>query len=285
MEFIDALDCLYYNRASDEEFADPFLLYCRLSDLCGASFEDKRKVLLFYQVNKKLNMVGSILSKDETILTKHEEVAGLLSKKSFNNLVKSVKEVIFPEQKQEETLKPPPQNKVVQKVVVTKTEEPQEEETRTPLTSSYVGGGDTDVIISLMIIGGVILAAALFVLLACIFKWPWIVWQWFVGIIGGLLLHVIITVIIVWLEDKTLCEYNVLGTYILGATVLINFILLLVFKHNYKVIFGWVTGYGLIGGVALALITFDETKNTWGIAQIIEIALSIILFIIAMTCI
>ena len=51
MNFIDALGYLYHNRTSDEEFTDPFFLYCRMSDLCSSSYEDKRKVLLFYKVN------------------------------------------------------------------------------------------------------------------------------------------------------------------------------------------------------------------------------------------
>ena len=86
MNFIDALGYLYHNRTSDEEFTDPFFLYCRMSDLCSSSYEDKRKVLLFYQVNKKLDMVRSILSKDETVCSRHKEVADLLSDNSFNKL-------------------------------------------------------------------------------------------------------------------------------------------------------------------------------------------------------
>ena len=151
MNFIDALGHLYHNRTSDEEFSDPFFLYCRLSDLCSSNYEDKRKVLLFYQVNKKLDMVRSILKKDETVYTRHNEVADLLNENSFQKLLESVKCVVFPDYKREEKPKPQPQKKAVVQAVITKTEEPQEEETRTLLTSSYVGGGDTDVIIGLSI--------------------------------------------------------------------------------------------------------------------------------------
>ena len=60
MKFLDSLGYLYQNRVSDEEFSNPFLLYCRMSDLCSSSYEDKRKVLLFYQIDKKVNVMKAI---------------------------------------------------------------------------------------------------------------------------------------------------------------------------------------------------------------------------------
>ena len=126
MNFIDALGYLYHNRTSDEEFTDPFFLYCRMSDLCSSSYEDKRKVLLFYQVNKKLDMVRSILNKDETVSSRHKEVADLLSDNSFYKLLESVKCVVFPNYKREEKPKPQLQKKAAVQAVVTKAEEPQE---------------------------------------------------------------------------------------------------------------------------------------------------------------
>ena len=237
MNFIDALGYLYHNRTSDEEFSDPFFLYCRLSDLCSSNYEDKRKVLLFYQVNKKLDMVRSILNKDETVCTRHNEVADLLSDNSFYKLLESVKCVVFPDYKREEKPKPQQQKKAVVQAVATKAEEPQEEETRTLLTSSHVGGGDTDVIIGLSIMGGVLLAIVLFIVFACVFNWSWAVWQWFIGIVGGIILSAILIGIVAWFEEEFFADYYVLGTFVLGICVLLNFILLLIFKGNYKIIF------------------------------------------------
>ena len=282
MKFLDSLGYLYQNRVSDEEFSNPFLLYCRMSDLCSSSYEDKRKVLLFYQVNKKLDMVRSVLNKDETVALRHNEVADLLSDNSFNKLLEAVKCVVFPEYKREEKPKPQPQKKATQKAVVTKAEEPQETETRTPLTSSYVSGGDTDVIIGLSIIGGVILAIGLFILFACVFNWSWAVWQWLVGIVGGILLSAILFGIVAWFDEEYLADYYVLGTFVLGACVLINFILLLIFRENYKTIFGWFSGFEVVLGAILAFATFDDVEEEWGVAQIIEIVLSIIFFIVTM---
>ena len=144
MNFLDSLGYLYHNRISDEEFTDPFLLYCRLSDLCKSSYEDKRKVLLFYQVNKKLDMVRSILNKDETVCSRHKEIADLLSEASFQRLVESIKCVIFPEYKRQEKPKTAPKKQTTAQAVVEKSEEPEETETRTPLTYSYGSSGDYD---------------------------------------------------------------------------------------------------------------------------------------------
>lgn len=282
MNFIDALGYLYHNRTNDEEFADSFFLYCRLSDLCRSSYEDKRKVLLFYQVNKKLDIVRNILNKDETVASRYYEVADLLSENSYHKLLESVKSVVFPDYKREEKPKPQPQKKAVVQAVITKTEETQEEETRTPLTSSYVGGGDTDVIIGLSIMGGVLLAIVLFIVFACVFNWSWAVWQWLIGIVGGVLLSAILVGIVAWFDEECLADYYVIGTFVLGACVLINFILLLIFRENYKTIFGWFSGFEVVLGAILAFTTFDDVEEEWGVAQIIEIVLAIIFFIVTM---
>ena len=282
MNFIDALGYLYHNRTNDEEFADSFFLYCRLSDLCSSSYEDKRKVLLFYQVNKKLDMVRSILNKDETVYTRHNEVADLLSDNSFYKLLESVKCVVFPDYKREEKPKPQQQKKAVVQAVVTKAEEPQEEETRTPRTSSYVGGGDTDVIIGLSIMGGALLAIVLFIVFACVFNWSWTVWQWLIGIVGGIILSAILVGIVAWFEEECLADYYVLGTFVLGICVLLNFILLLIFKGNYKVIFGWFSVFELLIGTVLTCVTFSDVEDEWGFVQAIDTALALILFIVAL---
>ena len=284
MNFIDALGYLYHNRTSDEEFTDPFFLYCRMSDLCSSSYEDKRKVLLFYQVNKKLDMVRSILNKDETVASRHKEVADLLSDNGFYKLLESVKCVVFPDYKREEKPKPKPQpqKKAAVQAVITNTEESQEEETRTPLTSSYVGGGDTDVIIGLSIIGGVILAIGLFILFACVFNWSWAVWQWLVGIVGGILLSAILGGIVAWLDEECLADYYVLGFFVLGICTLINFILLLIFRGNYRIIFGCYSVIELLGGLILVFPTFDDCEEGWGGVQIVEIFVNIALFVVGL---
>ena len=117
---------------------------------------------------------------------------------------------------------------------------------------------------------------------ACVFNWSWAVWQWLVGIVGGILLSAILGGIVAWFYEECLVDYYVLGTFVLGACVLLNFILLLIFRENYKTIFGWFSGFEVVFGAILAFTTFDDVEEEWGVAQIIEIVLAIIFFIVTM---
>lgn len=307
MKFIDALENLYKNRTSVDEFADPFLLYCRLSDLCGAGYQDKRKVLLFYQVNSRLNIVKALLDKDESVYSKYQEVADLLAENSYKRLLESVKGVLYPEQKKVEKAKPQakpqtnsPQNNpkpnnvktnnvkpkpVAVPVVVKKAEESKQVQTRTPLTSpSYNAKADKSLIVGLSVVGGIVFAIGLFILLACVLHWPWAVWQWLVGIVGGAILSVIVVTIVIGFDDSCILDYYVLGSILLGIFAVVNFILALVLKGDYKTIFAWISIYELILGLGLTFATFSDIEE-WGAFQIVELIAVAIFFIIIMACI
>ena len=94
MSFVDALSYLYCNRSRDEELFDPFSLYCRMSDICTATYEIRRKVLLFYEVNKRLNIVQALLTGDASIDLKYSEVEDLLSESKFQGLMDSVRRAL-----------------------------------------------------------------------------------------------------------------------------------------------------------------------------------------------
>ena len=280
MNFREGLNYIYKNRSSDLELTDPFILYCKLSDLCGSSFETKHKVELFYQIDKKIKVVQSIINNDFDIENKYFVVAELISEESFNKLINTVKNVL--DFNYIEKPKSQPQKKAVVQAVVTKAEEPQEEETRTPLTSSHVGGVDTDVIIGLSIMGGALLAIVLFIVFACVFNWSWTVWQWLIGIVGGIILSAILVGIVAWFEEECFADYYVLGFFVLGICTLINFILLLIFRGNYKIIFGCYSVIELLGGLILVFPTFDDCEEGWGAAQIVEILVNIVLFVVGL---
>ena len=282
MNFREGLNYVYKNRSSDLELIDPFVLFCRLSDLCSSSFEDKHKVVLFYQIDKKIKVVQSIINNDFDVASKYLEVEDLLSEESFNGLINTVKKALDSNYIPKETQ---PQKKVAVQAVVTKAEEPEAKETRTPLTSSYVGGGDTDVIIGLSIMGGALLAIVLFIVFACVFNWPWTAWQWLIGIVGGFILSAILIEVVAWIDEECIADYYALGTFVLGICILLNFILLLIFKENYKAIFGCFSVYEFIAGIIFAYFTFGDIEDGWGLAQIIAIVITVILFIVAMICI
>ena len=279
MSFIEALECLYKNRTSDEEFCNPFLLYCKMSDICNSNYEDKRKVLLFYNVNKRLDIVRFVLSRDETVESRYEEVADLLNESSFKKLIESVKSVVLPDYKREE--KPKPQQKAVQKAVIIRQEEENEVEQRTPLTNSYASGSSDEVKVVLTVLCSIFFSLGILITIASIFCWPWIFWQWLIGLVGGLTLLVVSAGIVIGLEDSAIVGFNILGTIILGFFVLTNIILLLIFGLDYKIIYCCFALFATVGGAVLAFYTFDNLEDGWGIAQIVEIALAIVFFIIA----
>ena len=291
MNFIDALTYLYQNRTSDEEFCNAFLLYSKLSDLCGASYEDKRKVLLFYQVNKKISLVRLVLDNDENIASRYQEVANLLSESSFQNLVKTVQSVVFSENTLEKN-NVKMQKRVEQKAVIIKAEEPEVTETRTPLTpssattpkSTRMREAVLEFLFGLIIF--VVLYIGIILLIEFIFgfKMSWTAWQWTIGILSSMILFDAYLEI-VDVSNEIFVDFCVAGTIVLGCCIIINFILLLIFRHDYKILFGWFSAFEFIASIMFAIASFDDLEEGFGAIQIIESILAVILFIIAMTCV
>ena len=91
MDFLAALKIVYETRNSDDELDEPFLIYSRTADLIGNSYEDKKKLSLFFAVSKRLNvlMLLSSLQSDgvNAIREQYSAVADLLSESAFNRLI------------------------------------------------------------------------------------------------------------------------------------------------------------------------------------------------------
>ncbi len=276
MKFICAIEYLYHHRTNDEEFTNPFFLYCRMADLCSANYEDKQKNLLFYHINKKINMIKAILDKDKSISLKYKYVADLLSYNSFQNLLELLKSVLFPEYIKIENFQK--QKNDVVKTIIQKADVSEKIEARTVLKSTYTSHIYIDEIVGLIIAVGICLTAILFIIFACVFNWPWLVWQWLIGIVVGILLAVSGTAIIMWLDNETLVDYYVLGTIVLGFSMIFNLILFLIFRDNYKIIFYCFSLFELVTGIILVASTFHKIEKNWGKIQILEIVLIILLF-------
>lgn len=165
MNFLEALKYSYENRANTEEFTNPFFLYCRLSDLCGSVYEDKRKVAMFYQVNKKLNIVQALLQRDESVENKYQEVADIIAESNFQKLIEMVKSVIYCECKEEGNVKRQMQEKVDVRKAANKAEECE----TTPCSNSETDGGNCAVA-WLSVVLGLILAIGVVALCAFVFR-------------------------------------------------------------------------------------------------------------------
>lgn len=98
MEFLAALKIVYETRNSDNELDEPFLIYSRAADLIGNSYEDKKKLSLFFAVSKRLNilMLLSSLQSDgvHTIREQYSAVVDLLSESAFNRLIDALIDIV-----------------------------------------------------------------------------------------------------------------------------------------------------------------------------------------------
>lgn len=98
MDFLAALKTVYETRNSDNELDEPFLIYSRAADLIGNSYEDKKKLSLFFAVSKRLNllMLLSSLQSDgvNAIREQYIAVADLLSESVFNRLIDALIDIV-----------------------------------------------------------------------------------------------------------------------------------------------------------------------------------------------
>ena len=98
MDFLAALKTVYETRNSDNELDEPFLIYSSTADLIGNSYEDKKKLSLFFAVSKRLNvlMLLSSLQSDgvNAIREQYSAVADLLSENVFNRLIDALIDIV-----------------------------------------------------------------------------------------------------------------------------------------------------------------------------------------------
>lgn len=98
MDFLAALKIVYETRNSDNELDEPFLIYSRTADLIGNSYEDKKKLSLFFAVSKRLNvlMLLSSFQSDgvNAIREQYSAVADLLSESVFNRLIDALIDIV-----------------------------------------------------------------------------------------------------------------------------------------------------------------------------------------------
>ena len=276
MKFRDGLLHIYKNRLTDGEVTDPFYLYCRLSDLCSSTYEDKKKVELFYAIDKRLCVFETLIKQGEDgakmLLNSYIIVSELLSEESFKKLIECAVWVMSPTAqipvaptKKEEKISPPKPQKIVP-VKVEKAEESKKEETRTLLQSPSKLGVADDVDFSIGAGAIMLLATIIAGLLLWICGWggSWTAWQWVIGIVGGGWLALVVAFFIYIFNDSFVADYYLSGIISVIAFALINFIFLLIFRGNYKVIFGCFSTWNIIGSGILSAICFDDVEYGWG---------------------
>lgn len=285
MDFLAALKTVYETRNSDNELDEPFLIYSRTADLIGNSYEDKKKLSLFFAVSKRLNvlMLLSSLQSDgvNAIRKQYSAVADLLSESAFNRLIDALIDIVgivTPEM--DEDFYEPYDNgfdddysnsgAIVYGGTAEKTttqaetncnvsqEKPTSEANRADYSDFH---SDID---DLTVIWGLVLLFNVAVLVICgVSGVRWNVYQWIVGVTasvillaGGFLLSAI-------MED-VLIDDEIFDTVALCVAVFSDFILFFILKDSYNVVCYWVSAALLILGCCAAVKTFGYDSLACG---------------------
>lgn len=299
MEFRAGLLHIYRNRRTDGEITDPFYLYCRLYDLCASSFADKKKVELFYAVDKRLCIFETLIKKKDgkkELLDSYALVSDLLEEKTFKKLVECAVWSMSPTaQMPTASGEQPPQNPAAVRKAQKKTLVPIKKKGRAaPTPAPMVKPNavvtpapmppnakkvkarrfDSDEKLG-MIIVSVILAAVILAplllgacgLLAWIFEWkiPWTAWQWGIGIIGGNAFLLASIAVIYLIREFIQIEYYISSGLAVATFVILNFVLLFCLQENYAIIFGWLSVWISLGSGMAGMVCFaDGRMGGWG---------------------
>lgn len=286
MDFLAALKIVYETRNSDNELDEPFLIYSRTADLIGNSYEDKKKLSLFFAVSKRLNvlMLLSSLQSDgvNTIREQYSAVADLLSESVFNRLIDALIDIVgivTPEM--DEGFYEPYYNgldddcsdsgAIVYDGATEKT-------TTSAEANCYVSQENSKIseanradysdchsdIDGLTVILGLVLLFNVAVLVICgVSGVRWNVYQWIVGVtVSAILLEV--GFLSSNIMDDVLFYGEIFDTIAFCVAVAANFILFSVFRDNYNVVCYWVSAILLILGNCAAVKAFGYDSLACG---------------------
>lgn len=280
MNFKEALTWIFNNRKNDREIFDPFLLYSRLSDLCSSSFDAKKKVLTFYQIDREQHLFLSLMTNRVEFKEDYDSVSHIVSKSAYDGLIATLKSIID----QGTSIKTQSVKRYGNAKVFIASRE-SETETRTPLNSqSFISSSSVDIgsVIVLFVAGSFILTTVLLVILGSIFDWKWDTWQWIIGITGGIVLFFTGSVTVAAIHEKGLLNFFNLGCYVIGAAITNNLLLLICFKQDYRIMFGCFSIGTFISSLFLSCFMTGNEEKVHKIIHIVQIPLSIVLMIIGL---
>lgn len=286
MEFLAALKTVYETRNSDDELNEQFLIYSRAADLIGNSYEDKKKLSLFFAVSKRLNLLMLLSSFQldgvNAIREQYSAVADLLSESVFNRLIDALIDIVgivTPEM--DEDFYEPYDNgldddysnsgAIVYYGEAAKTttsaetncyvsqEKPKTSEANRADYSDF--HSDID---GLTVIRGLVLLFNVAVLVICgVSGVQWNVYQWLVGVtVSAILLEV--GFLSSNIMDDVLFYGEIFDTIAFCVAVAANFILFFVFRDNYNVVCYWVSAILLILGNCAAVKAFGYDSLACG---------------------
>lgn len=280
MDFKTALKTVYETRNSDDELRNPFFIYSRMADIIGNSHEDKKKLSLFFTVEKRLNMLADPceLPFDDTGAMKrlYSDVRSLLPEKSFGGLVEAVAEATgFVTPAMDEKHSEPCADADSEDTSLTEPEEieSQAAEPEENAPSVDFEKSDGKVVPGLIVFFLINLAA----LVICgVLRLRWEAYQWVVGVTasamllaGWFMLFSIVDKLNLLVDDETV--YAV----VLCISVIANVVLFFVFGEAYYVVCYWVSGALIIFGFIAAYDAFDEFSSACGVIDVVACGVNV----------
>lgn len=302
MDFLAALKIVYETRNSDDELDEPFLIYSRTADLIGNSYENKKKLSLFFAVSKRLNvlMLLSSLQSDgvNAIREQYIAVADLLSESVFNRLIDALIDVVcIVTSEMDEGCYEPYYNgfdddysnsgAIVYDGTAEKTttqaetncnvsqENPKTSETNRADYSDFHSGID-----DLTVILGLVLLFNVAVLVICgVSGVRWNVYQWIVGVTASAIL-LEVGFLLSNIMDDVLFYGEIFDTIAFCVAVAANFILFFVFRDNYNVVCYWVSAILLILGNCAAVKAFGYDSLACGWIDISACIVTVVIILL-----
>ena len=106
----------------------------------------------------------------------------------------------------------------------------------------------------------------------------WTAWQWIIGIVGGFAL-VFNVIILAKVFEESFEIYSIASVMTL-VIMLINVLLLCIFKHDYLIISSIFSAIGVGGSGFIAHISFDERASAWGKFDVVLSVSNVVLFVV-----
>lgn len=124
-------------------------------------------------------------------------------------------------------------------------------------------------------------SVALFLVFGLLFQLTnqWDSWQHVIGLLGGAALVAAVACVLYYLDSNAICEMEI-GTVVIFAFGLVNFLVKWFIGSDYRIIFFWLCVYIIAGGIALSIYLFIRNhSNKWNYSVLAATAAAIVLFV------
>lgn len=295
MRFREALKKAFLNKKSSNEITDPFLLYSTLSDMCKSGYESKEKLSLFFQIDKRIHIFGTYFENKrnakDVLMSKYSMVSDIISQSYYENLINVVMAIVTnqPITSSASQVKKPVTNNqspTLQGAIMKKAKAPPQapKPVNQKPVNQFAKSGFGDSLVAFLgivgVFGGILFAVVLFVCACACPGWDINLRQWIIGIISSIMIVCVSTGIIYVLDDEIIIDAYISANIWLAICAVTNFILLVILRSSYKIVFGIYSAVEIVAGIVVAHICNDDFETGLAIFQIFVLIVEVVLMII-----